>query len=815
MDCALLLIIVQVASGIILINPSLPEVSKTVTISCYSTVTSRNWFQNGLYKAACNSQGCVPKSVPQIGYTFTADNDKAEVTISSLNRTRDEGLWMCSSGINQSISLNVYSFPSGLFFTQGGTKEVDLSESQTILQCQTDGCMYPAPNISWYFRDISPSAIHTFYIDTRTQVTSGSCTSPEELYTSSLFLPLYTIWQNNIDKTVTLSCGIEYSDVSRNVYSQESKPVRFAVRVTEAFVQQNNQNITEILNVTIEVQVTLTCLAGTSRPPAIIVWYLGDQSKGNGSIWNFTPSAADHGGIFYCQVYNMDQNQNIDSKKARLYVRVPIDSVQLRNGTALTLYEGQLVFLICETGACRPSAAICWMKNGTDIMDSSTGVAVINIGNDLFVSTGTLTYIGKRGDNGKSLTCRAYNGLDSGRTSERLTATIYYTANITEFIPKGNISEIQENKTLELYCHVDSNPYSVISLSFGDVLISTIQDSSELIHNATAGCLDSGKYICSATNSVMNGVTVSAEVNLKIQCSPRLDHRRNISTVYYRVLNDNVTLEVNVIAYPEPTDIIWYQRGDKTDKWQQVPNQSISSSGLFSSITVHLGSPADFGDYLVNMTNSFGIYDLIFKVILESLPGIPTEFSVTERKHGSVILEWIAGYWGGHTQYFVIQYRIYHNVTWIDIDPIQEDTKAERQSFTVSGLQQKTTYEFQMYAQNKKGRSQTTKVISTTTSDSDVTRDLEDRNRIKASFVKQDAEHGKDYEGLDFTEPEASQYLQLNGITLEENRNNYLRSPESDSYEKLHPYVNNDIQMYSSLKITETSKDSERNYENT
>ncbi|KAL3860887.1 hypothetical protein ACJMK2_006983, partial [Sinanodonta woodiana] len=54
--------------------------------------------------------------------------------------------------------------------------------------------------------DIAPSALLTFYKDTGTQVTDGSCTSPEELYTSRLVLPLYTIWQDNIDKNVTLAC---------------------------------------------------------------------------------------------------------------------------------------------------------------------------------------------------------------------------------------------------------------------------------------------------------------------------------------------------------------------------------------------------------------------------------------------------------------------------------------------------------------------------------------------------------------------------------------------------------------------------------
>ncbi|KAK3592283.1 hypothetical protein CHS0354_034051 [Potamilus streckersoni] len=99
--------------------------------------------------------------------------------------------------------------------------------------------------------------------------------------------------------------------------------------------------------------------------------------------------------------------------------------------------------------------------------------------------------------------------------------------------------------------------------------------------------------------------------------------------------------------------------------------------------------------------------------------------------------------------------------------------------------------------------------------DNDVSKEhKERRSKIKDSSVQKDEASGKEYEGLHFKETEANQYLQLHGITLEENRNVDIRSPESDSYEQLHPYVNKDIQMYSSLNISKTLKDAEQKYEN-
>ncbi|KAL3860888.1 hypothetical protein ACJMK2_006984, partial [Sinanodonta woodiana] len=139
----------------------------------------------------------------------------------------------------------------------------------------------------------------------------------------------------------------------------------------------------------------------------------------------------------------------------------------LRNGTALTLNEGQLAVLICETGACRPSSAIYWMKNGANITDSPMDVTVINQANDLFISMGTLHYTGKREDNGKSLACGAFNGLDSGPASGILIVTIYYPPESPHEI-KGQVNgsrfTVIEHTSQSLVCRVTGgNPLANLS----------------------------------------------------------------------------------------------------------------------------------------------------------------------------------------------------------------------------------------------------------------------------------------------------------------------------------------------------------------
>ncbi|KAL3887588.1 hypothetical protein ACJMK2_027527, partial [Sinanodonta woodiana] len=92
-------------------------------------------------------------------------------------------------------------------------------------------------------------------------------------------------------------------------------------RVTEAFLQQNNQNITSTLYVILGDLVTLTCVTGTSQPSPHIDWYLGSRPIGTGTSLTFTPSNTDHNEVIFCQAYNINPNLKVDSNKPRLIVR--------------------------------------------------------------------------------------------------------------------------------------------------------------------------------------------------------------------------------------------------------------------------------------------------------------------------------------------------------------------------------------------------------------------------------------------------------------------------------------------------------------
>ncbi|KAK3607328.1 hypothetical protein CHS0354_026221 [Potamilus streckersoni] len=366
--------------------------------------------------------------------------------------------------------------------------------------------------------------------------------------------------------------------------------------------------------------INVTCQVSSNPPPNQISW----SPSGEGSVPSrlyYSSVSIKNRGIYSCTAQNTMTptvgEQQTGMSTNQIHVDVLYPPYMSGMNSSYKVIEYQPLNVTCQVSSNPPPDKISWFPTGEGSVSSI-----------LYFSSVSRNKSGNYSCTAQNTMTPTVGGQQTGMATSQTQVDVLYPATITEFLAKDNITEIMENSTFHLYCHVDSNPYSVISLTFGDVLKSMIRDSSELTYNATAGCLNSGKYICSATNSIMNGVTVSAEVNLNVQCSPRLDFRKIISFEYYKALNDNITLEVSVIAYPEPTNIMWYHRAADTHLWERLLNQSISSTGLHSNISVHLGSQRDFGDYLVNMSNSFGIYELVFHVIPEKITETPPTFQV-------------------------------------------------------------------------------------------------------------------------------------------------------------------------------------------
>ncbi|KAL3860940.1 hypothetical protein ACJMK2_007035, partial [Sinanodonta woodiana] len=361
--------------------------------------------------------------------------------------------------------------------------------------------------------------------------------------------------------------------------------------------------------------------------------------------------------------------------------------------------EGKPLEVICSADG-NPSPQLSWNPEGDDKVNKSR-----------------LYYSAISRDKTFLHRCTATNHMipttgshQTGSDYKELLINVLYNASIYGFTSKDNISNVNENGSLQLQCQVDSNPYSVISLYLENDLKLKVENAMSLNYTKRAECLDAGTYICSAKNKIMNGTAVSKSIQINVTCYPRLDNRRNISTEHYGALGDNVTLEVYFIAHPEPSDIAWYRREKETDMWQPFPYQSPAFNGSYSSIIVHLATARDFGNYMVNMSNYLGIYSNTYFIRTEREPETPVKFHITDVQEKQVALQWLSGDHRGFDQTFVIQISMDNNV-WTNASLINAGKKDGWFSETVTGLKSNTVYYFRLYSFNVNGESDFADII--------------------------------------------------------------------------------------------------------
>ncbi|KAL3887585.1 hypothetical protein ACJMK2_027524 [Sinanodonta woodiana] len=402
--------------------------------------------------------------------------------------------------------------------------DVDLSVTSSRLQCTTTGCTYPPPLIQW----LTQGQIASFPVNP--SGTGGSCVLPEQLYTSTLDLQQNTTLSDNSDKVLIFSCRIEYPDSTMNLITSGSHTIRFAVRVTEAFLQQNNQNITSTLTVNSGEPVTLTCVTGTSRPAPNIVWYIGSWLIGSGTSLIFTPSNTDHNKVIYCQAYNTDPNLRVDSNKPSLFVKVRVTEVFLQQNnqnitSTLTVNSGEPVTLTCITGTSRPAPNIDWY-----------------IGSRSVGSGTSLTFTPSNTDHNEVIFCQAYNtdpSLKVASNKARLFVRVQVLTVTLEGSTGGN-KVFNEGYPQTLKCNTSpSRPGPIIRWLLGN---------KAMIYNITSISMTGGDELY-VLRSEITLVLMRNSSNQKIQCEGFISGQETSPVFTEVVVNVQYAPDVRVSIY--------------------------------------------------------------------------------------------------------------------------------------------------------------------------------------------------------------------------------------------------------------------------
>ena len=89
-------------------------------------------------------------------------------------------------------------------------------------------------------------------------------------------------------------------------------------------------------------------------------------------------------------------------------------------------------------------------------------------------------------------------------------------------------------------------------------------------------------------------------------------------------------------------------------------------------------------------------------------PQTPANFSLVSSTDTTILVEWIPGYNDGQKQTFYLEHRVRGAKTW-SLKEISHNTKQLTSlTYVLSGLQDSTLYELQMYSKNMFGRSLST-----------------------------------------------------------------------------------------------------------
>ncbi|CAC5404061.1 IGSF9B [Mytilus coruscus] len=164
----------------------------------------------------------------------------------------------------------------------------------------------------------------------------------------------------------------------------------------------------------------------------------------------------------------------------------------------------------------------------------------------------------------------------------------------------------------------------------------------------------------------------------------------------------NAQLVPTKYAIKEETAIV-------TDVFYDV---KIQLDGYRITLTIIDLQEADFTNYTLRVY--YGSQYVQHEVTLESAsaPETPSNFTLTSSSETSITVQWIPGYNGGHTQTFYIEYRISGTNAWFPQEIKTSNQLDTHNLYTLSGLQDKTSYELRMYAKNSFNQSQHTEIAT-------------------------------------------------------------------------------------------------------
>uniref|UniRef100_A0A8C8DR53 NPHS1 adhesion molecule, nephrin n=1 Tax=Oryzias sinensis TaxID=183150 RepID=A0A8C8DR53_9TELE len=296
---------------------------------------------------------------------------------------------------------------------------------------------------------------------------------------------------------------------------------------------------------------------------------------------------------------------------------------------------------------------------------------------------------------------------EEGVSQTAITLDVLYACDVTAekdpvFVNLGG--------TADLICVADANP--IISDMFSwkwlgeeevEMGEETQEDESGLLTIRNVTRAHAGLYQCTANNGI--GLSGSVNVQLVVQFKPELQKGPQWRKVASRG-DGSTTAELVCRAEGIPRiDFSWEKKGVLLDLANpRSETEKTVREGSFHTSTlrvVNVSAVMDYAVFSCYARNSLGEDKVDIQLVSTNHPDPPSMFRHVSSTHDSVTLEWIPGFNGGLQQKFRIRYQWDQSVSFQYVDVFPPDAT----TFTVTGLQPVTVYNFSINALNAIGES--------------------------------------------------------------------------------------------------------------
>ncbi|XP_055958993.1 hemicentin-1-like isoform X2 [Patella vulgata] len=578
---------------------------------------------------------------------MNGNNRQLYLNITNVNKT-DAGDWTCgdsfNTGTSPTVTLPVYYGPENISFKSTGSSIIVIENESGSVTCSAD-CNPPC-NITWYEGDDTSGSIISsnnglLSLNNRQQAGNYTCQAtnteipnshrskhlmvivhygPENIKFESTNSSITVI--ENESKNVTCSadcsppCNINWRKGSvlsgnkgllplNNIQRQQagnytcqvkntqipgslqSKPLMVIVHYPPTITSLTSDAINNMIDE--DYNVTFTCYVD-SLPSSVISWSRSQQGGQlySGSQYTIPKTSRQHTDNYTCTASN-HIGQSV-SKTIPLNVRYGPENIRFTpTGSSITVIENERKTVTCSAD-CNPPCNIKWYKDST-IISFTEFLSLINI---------------KRQEAG-NYTCQITNTQIPGSLqSKHLMVIVHYPPVITGLTSDATNNMIDEDSTVTFTCSVDSLPSSDISWSRSQPGEQLYSGSQYTIPEVS--CQHTDNYNCTASNTI--GQPVSKTIPLHVTCSPRenMVTMRNITNR----INTTINLEVDIIAYPEPT-FTWYHTPTR-HIINTARTQQLSTINYKSTVEITLNSTL-FGDYIVSVYNGIGVQNFTITVI--------------------------------------------------------------------------------------------------------------------------------------------------------------------------------------------------------